>query len=373
MLRIAEEGTISRRCGRGAYMPVITPLPDATFIACQHVGRELGSADNHIVVLRSTDGRDWAEQGSIHRVGPGGETGAPEDGYAYRSPRIDVVPDGRLVLTATRFETAGSPLFDADSEALQRPEMLLFWSGDEGRTWSAPQVVPVDLPPERYTCNGAGSLLQLAPDRWMYPLETWKPAGCEGPPDQKAAAVFSPDQGRTWGELTPVADDAGGALLYWDQMNALLPDGRIYTLLWTHRYGTSEDLCNHWVVSEDQGRTWSRPRPTNLRGQVCAPVALPDGRVAAVYNYRHDPQGVRVALTGDLSHFDTDREVVIFDAGAEATLGQTDHENFLAEHMLIAFGKPGGVLLPNGDLLCYFWCTTGGVTHTHWVRVAVDG
>ena len=65
-------------------------------------------------------------------------------------------------MNATRFETEGDTLFDAESEALQRPEMLLFWSGDQGKTWSAPQVVPVDLPPEKYTWNGAGSLLQLS-------------------------------------------------------------------------------------------------------------------------------------------------------------------------------------------------------------------
>ncbi|MFC1526322.1 sialidase family protein [Candidatus Latescibacterota bacterium] len=366
MLTIADQGILSHNPDQGAYMPAITPLPDGSCIACQHVGQSLGSADNHIEVLRSTDGRSWVNEGSIHRGG------TPADGYAYRGPKISIVPDGRLVMTSTRFEVGGDgPLFDPDSEALQRPDMLLFWSADDGATWSEPQVVPVDLPPERYTWNGAGTLLQLAPDRWMYPLETWKPEGYGGPPDQKAAAVFSGDHGRTWGELTVIADDPTGELLWWDQMGAVLPDGRIYTLLWTHQYGTSEDLTNHWVLSEDQGRTWTEPRSTNLRGQVCTPIPLADGRVAAIYNYRHDPQGIHVALTEDLSHFDTDTEAVVFDAGSEATLGTPDHDNFLAEHMLIAFGKPGGVRLDDGDLLTYFWCTTGGVTHTRWVRLSV--
>jgi len=93
--------------------------------------------------------------------------------------------------------------------------------------------------------------------------------------------------------------------------------------------------------------------------------------VAAVYNFRHDPQGVRVALSQDLSTYDLDNEVVVFDAGSEAMLGDPEHENFLAEHMLIAFGRPGGVQLSDGDLLTYFWCTVGGVTHTRWARVSV--
>ena len=366
MLKIVDQGIISRVAGRGAYMPVITPLPDGTFIASQHVGKELGSPDNHIEVLRSTDAKMWENQGSIH---PGG--GHPNDGWAYRGPKISVVPDGRLVMTSSRFVQRES-LFDPESEASARCDMVVLWSEDGGDTWSEPEVVPVDLPRERYNWNGAGKLLQLAGDRWMYPLETWKPEESTAEPDQKAAAVFSSDQGKTWGEFTVVADDESGKILWWDQMCAIMPDGRIYTLIWTHKYGTSEDLNNHWTISEDQGRTWTEPVPTNLWGQVCTPIPLPDGRVAAIYNYRHEPQGIHVALTEDLSTFDTDNEVVVFDAGAEATLGDPDHPNFLAEHMLIGFGKPGGVLLPDGDLMTYFWCTSQGVTHTRWVRLKVD-
>ena len=300
-IEIIAAGIISRSAGRGAFMPTITPFADGTLIAAQHVGESLGSSDNHIEVLRSGDGgRTWINEGGIHPRNP------PCDGYCYRGPHVHPVPDGRLVMTAGRFEVADYELFDAETEALQRPAMLLFWSSDQGHSWSEPQVVPVDFPPERYTCNGAGGLFQLAPDRWMYPFETWKPSGYEGPPDQKAGAVFSADQGRTWGELNVIADDPSGELLWWDQRSCVLPDGRIYTLLWTHVYGTSEDLNTHWVISEDQGRTWSDPRPTTLRGQVSTPIALPDGRVATIYNHRHEPQGIRVAVTGDLTNYDAD-------------------------------------------------------------------
>ena len=378
MLTLTDAGIIDHNPSHGSYMPTIVPLSDGSFIASQHVGSSLGANDCAIEILRSSDGKTWRNEGSIH----GAEH--PPDGFSYRGPRISVVADDRLAMTATRFETTtgiskigtaqsdAAQLFDPDSEALQRPEMLLYYSSDQGRTWSEPRIVPVDLPPDKYTCNGAGSLTQFAPDRWMYPLETWKPEGYQGPPDQKAAAVFSADQGQTWGEFTPIADDESGRILWWDLMNALLPDGRAYTLLWSHLYGTSEDLVNHWTLSHDQGRTWSEPQPTNLRGQVCTPIPLADGRLAAIYNFRHDPHGIRVALSEDLATFDTERELVVFDAGTEATLGEPSHQNFLAEHMLIAVGKPGGIQLADGDLLVYFWCSTQDVTHTRWARLSVD-
>jgi len=366
MLRIADQGMISHVESRGAYMPWLTPLPDGSFIGSQHVGQQLGSDDNHIVVLRSTDGLSWTEQGSIHAGG------TPTDGWAYRAPQISVVGDTtQLVMTCTRFETGDGKLFDPDSEALARPQMCLFWSDDGGVSWTPPQIVPVDLDPARYTWNSAGQLVQLLPDRWIWPLETWKPEGFEGPPDQRAWQIVSKDQGQTWTDLSVVADDPSGKILYWDQMNCQLADGRLYTLLWTHLYGTSQDICNHQVYSEDQGNTWTAPILTNLQGQVCTPIPLPDGRVAAIYNHRHEPQGVHVALSEDLTTFDTANELVVFDSGAEATLGTPDHDNFLAEHMLIAFGKPGGRRLDDGTLLTWFWCTVGGTTHTRWVRVEI--
>ena len=246
MLTIIDQGIISHRPDIGAYMPVITPLPNGTFIASQHVGQELGSPDNHIEVLRSQDGREWENRGSIH---------TPEhdlDNWSYRAPKISTVPGGGMVMTSSRFEKKDR-LFDPNTEDLARCELALHRSDDNGDTWSDPQIVPVPLSPERYTWNGAGSLLQLATDRWMYPLETWKPEGYVGVPDQKAAAVFSSDQGESWGEFTVVADDTTGKTLWWDQMCSVLPDGRIYTLIWTHLYGTSNDLVNHWTVSERPG------------------------------------------------------------------------------------------------------------------------
>lgn len=360
MMEIVEQGILAHRREHGCFMPSVTRLSTGGYLGCQHVGTALGSPDNRLEVLCSDDGRDWE---LLTRIAD------PDPRWAWRCPDIEVTPNGELILTATRFENSGSALFDADTEALQRPENLLLRSTDGGATWSTPEVIPIDLPPERYTCNKAGRLVQFSSDRWMFPFETWKPAEFAGPPDQKAAAVFSSDQGKTWGDLTVVADDPTGKLLWWDQLNARLPDGRLYVMLWTHLHGTKSDLPVHWVVSDDEGRTWSQPQPTNLPGQVCCPIALPDGRVAAVYNHRQEPQGIRLALSSDLSHFDRENELVLFDAGAEARLGAAQSDSFLAEHLLIGFGKPQGIVDHDGTLHLCFWCTHGQVTHTRWVRV----
>ena len=226
-LKLIDQGIISREPGRGAYMPGILLLPDGTFLAFQHVGSDLAAVDNSIEVLRSTDaGRTWTNQGCIHK---------PHQGWAYRVPAISLLPDGRLIMVATRFRMDADVLFDPASESLARGEILVFWSTDSGHSWSEPEVVSVPLPPEKYAWNSTGTPLQISAQRWMLPLETWKPQGYVGPPDQKAAALFSSDQGRTWGQFTIIADDTTGKVLWWDQMSDILPDGRLYIMFWTHK------------------------------------------------------------------------------------------------------------------------------------------
>ena len=88
-----------------------------------------------------------------------------------------------------------------------------------------------------------------------------------------------------------------------------------------------------------------------------------------IYNFRHAPQGIRVALSRSLAQFDLDNEIVVFDAGAESSIGQSDRESFLAEHQRIGFGKPHGFRMRSGHLFVSYWCTVGGVTHTRWARL----
>ena len=152
MIITAEYGTLDNAPEHGAYMPWITPLPNGCFIANQHVGSGLGANYCRIEILRFPDGRQWHNEGQIVNQC---------SNYSYRMPQIHALPGGCLLMTATRFACNYIQLFDPESEALQQSQMLLYFSEDLGRRWSKPQIIPVELPTDRYTANGAGMLIQL--------------------------------------------------------------------------------------------------------------------------------------------------------------------------------------------------------------------
>ena len=82
MLRIIDQGILSRVPGRGAYHPWITPLSDGTFIGSQSVGPDLASTDKLIEVLRSDDGRTGSA-----RAAPTRAAGRPPTATGMAAPR----------------------------------------------------------------------------------------------------------------------------------------------------------------------------------------------------------------------------------------------------------------------------------------------
>ncbi len=366
VLSIADEGIISKRDDLSGFFPGITVLDEHELIASQHVGSSCSHPDNDLEILRSHDGgKTWDSEGLIHG-------GKQHEGWAYRAPQITRLGSGQLVMVAERCRDEGFGSFDLDSGTLQDSELILYQSRDKGLTWSGPDRIDFELPVKGCAAVPCAKLIEINPDRWMVSLETYKAAGFEGGVYQRAAMIFSDDGGKSWKDFTTVATDPNHKRYYWDQMCARLPDGRILTYLWTHIVGENKWLNNHWTLSEDDGLTWSPPVETNVHGQVCYPIPLQDGSVAAIYNQRTHPHGIRVALArNDFSDFDIENEVEVFSALEDMPEGEVS-ENFLEEHCRINFGRPAGFQLPDGDLMTYFWCTTDDITHTRWVKLTLS-
>ena len=364
-MKTIAEGTVSHSTEHGAYCPVITPLADGSLMAAQHIGSDLGSPDNQIELLRTDSlGKPWRSQGCFNEQ-------LRADKWAYRTPQICKGVGARLYLKANRFLFAGDSLFNPDG-SVQKTEILWFESEDEGNSWSSPCIIRPDVDRNKISCHQTGRVMMLADDCWLFPIECMKTTGGAGNGSCMSAAVFSRDQGQTWDDFTVVASDPEEKMFYADQRNALLDDGRIYTMFWVLDLENETDRNNHWSVSDDRGKTWSKPVATNLRGQVCSPIPLADGRVAALYNDRTDPgQGIKLAISEDLSNFDTENQITVFDPALETTVGFPGQDTSLARNLVIGFGRPDGIRLQDDTLLTYFFGTTDGVSHTRWARIEV--
>ena len=104
---------------------------------------------------------------------------------------------------------------------------------------------------------------------------------------QRSFLVRSTDQGRTWTyHATIAAPDPQHPLGegFVEPTMARLPDGRLLAVL-----RTGHHFPLHVTWSDDDGRTWTTPRPTPLDG-ACDPtlIVLRDDRLALVWGQRYN-------------------------------------------------------------------------------------
>ncbi|MBM3477463.1 MAG: exo-alpha-sialidase, partial [Armatimonadetes bacterium] len=100
--------------------------------------------------------------------------------------------------------------------AIARSEFLAAMTDDGGRTWSAPQAIPL---PHKYVCGCIHAPVWLDGDRvvmgwsWDVPAEEGKPVTDEGAMHLRAGVLISEDRGRTWtpGQDVDLPDQPMGA------------------------------------------------------------------------------------------------------------------------------------------------------------------
>jgi hypothetical protein len=367
-LKVISEGILYRNPSPGlraecAYLPNVVPLSDTEILCFYRIGSAFYSADGRLAKLRSTDGGEtWLTEGLVWD--PRDDQGP----YSYTAPHATRLRDGILLLVARRWDRsdADQPIFNPETGGIQPGEHVLFRSTDDGRSWSKPELLAL---PGGGLADTPSQIIELNDARWFLACELWKGWEDTRPLHIKGFAVFSDDEGKTWTDVVdlPRAVDK----MYSHSRYTHLLDGRIAALQWTQDVGTAQDLDLHFTVSDETGTRWSEPHPTGILGQTSWLADLGDGLLAAAYTSRKGMQpGIYVALSEDGGEaWDVENQVMVWDAVGQEFLGVEHKPSYPASHDNIAFGKPNLARLPNGELICSWWCTQACVTHTRWARL----
>jgi hypothetical protein len=104
----------------------------------------------------------------------------------------------------------------------------------------------------------------------------------------RALVVRSRDSGRTWGDVSTIAEGFNECAFL------RLPGGRLLAAMRHRKSGL-------WTTfSTDKGYTWSEPNQvTEGRRYPADLILLPSGRVLVVYGRRHSPYGIECRLSAD--------------------------------------------------------------------------
>jgi hypothetical protein len=197
-------------------------------------------------------------------------------------------------------------------------------------------------------------MLVLNDGRWLAPLTLLTDKDHLG---EKVIVRESRDSGISWEkEYTVFADKAGKKGFFEKKIIEMSP-GKLIAFAWTVELGTYKDFNNHFVTSDDGGRTWSEPRPTAISGQTLTPLWLGDSQFMLIYNYRKSPQGIKLALA-DIS----EQECKVFRDEYLWKPAKNDNsmKSGIASFDDFAFGLPSVIRLDAETYLAVFWRKENG-------------
>jgi len=372
-MKIVETGVISsaevgtaRAC---INFGTVTILHNGDLLATYRVGDNKDSDQEQIEFARSHDnGRSWSKP---------------------TNPFIDAVVDGQLgtlklcyltelsadhllaaVMWVDRTAHPGMPLFNAKTEGCLPMEILLADSHDGGATWTSWRKIPMsdDIGPPSLT----NPILKLADGSLAMSIETNKHYYDTSKWRQRAVLFQSFDNGRSWSETGPIAEDTTARVFNWDLRCGVGASGSVATFAWTYDINTQKYLNIHRRISTDNMNSWSAPLDLGFADQAGPPAMLSDGRVVLAWVDRFGGQCIRARISPAIdAPFDPKSEVLVYQHPLPKGSNTQNTGDLLAGMEMWSFGLPFAVHLPDDDVLIAYYAGNHSAMDLHFARLVV--
>ena len=346
---------------RHAWHPSLVSLGGPHWLCTFDIGEGPESLDYATYVSRSDDDavtwsspvplfQDFSGRRSTHTV------------------RVSRLADGSLIAWGARLfrEDPDKGLINTATLGYTEMELIGLRSGDQGMTWSRPEVLsPPLVGPAFETCH---PIVELADGRLLAPTSTWPGWDGAGPTGRQAVAFESTDGGKTWTRFLETFNRWSDGVLHWEQSVVQLPDGRLLAVAWALDVKTSRSLPTPYAISGD-GNNFDFHGLTGLEAQTAKLVVLKDGRVLCIYR-RHDRPGLWTSLVeiSGTSWVPQD-ELMLWDGAPSGMDGLT---SLGTELSALAFGYPSPQRAEDGDVLLAFWCREDCIFNIRWIRIGLQ-
>lgn len=180
----------------------------------------------------------------------------------------------------------------------------------------------------------------------------------------------SSDNGATWNDDTVIMG-FGPDTAVWEQRIAVTDSGKIVDIAWVENLKTGELHNNQAAISTDNGKTFSAPIDTGIKGQATGICALGGERVLVLHSMRKDVDryGVKACIVNlENNKWEIEYSDYIWEPNFEMTKTTGNLEVF----SMLRFGQPSAVKLKDGTILFTMWLMENDVCRTIWQRFKLE-
>ncbi|MCM8822627.1 MAG: glycoside hydrolase [Candidatus Omnitrophica bacterium] len=344
-----------------AYFPSVAQMQNGNLIAVFSLGEAFEAINLHTHYGFSSDnGKTWQR---VRRLPVRVKNKLTSD-----ASRITITPDGQLAILVCVYDRTLHK-----NEGLTNPETLGFVptrffiirSYNMGKTFSKPQ--PLNTPITGPCFELCSPIVITSNGTWIVPTSTWKAWNGVCPFGMKAVALISHNQGRSWQNYSIVMDAYEKQVVFWESKIMEMPDKRLIAVAWAQDLKNNKTLPNHFSISRDNGKIWSKPQSTQIYGQTLTPIPLSDGKILSVYR-RMDKPG----LWANISMIEKDKWLNIYEMplwGNNLKNLTANTKNPSTDFHFLKFGAPSMIRLKNGLLFLAFWCYENCISIIRWFTI----
>ena len=344
---VIYENPLPQLRARNSAFPALVSLGGERVLAMHQMGQAFESVDGSTFCSLSEDGgRTWSAPWQAF------------DKSRDAVPKTDGakparLPDGRLVAVGYQYERPDpeKPIGNPANGGLLDDEVFWACSDDEGRTWSDRFPIRTAWGPH---AEASAPLTVLQDGSWATPITGFPDWNANMTGRRCGRLLRTYDQGRTWNDDVVCMAFPGDTVTCYEQRMCQLDNGTIVVIGWNEDAVTGERFNNHCTISTDNGRTFSAPIDTGIRGQASSLCALGGTKLMSIHACRRDTD--RPGIYGyvvDLADgtWRVESEELLWAPRLPVVKAEGMAEIF----SFLAFGQPSAIPMENGDLLLCFW------------------